>query len=438
MVPSSSLLFSKSRNKTGKSLGTSFLPPLELISRLELIFAPNMSSFHFQLSTKKRPVNTKNTTRKRCRQDIVGPDGELPCFLADELTNAEALKFYQRYQVLHIRCPRSASNNKKKQKPLKVLEDIYFTRGPLESSISSTWCLENGGNVAEKAGKKKEITPKLFFTEHPKGSKSLLPSSCYVSCILQGNRTAVDSYLSKCPRSSPPCVDLSNWKGYEHSAPVWLFIGRNLGGESPLQGRPEHTDSVSHDGTWHYQLSGSKVWYVRPMEGAAEWAGDAPSLPSGVSHVRVNCLPDDIFMINTRLWWHRTELPSTINSSECVSMSFARDFYCGTCALPGEAASGEDAEQSYTNVDGIYAQTNVKRGEVVLRESEMPDCELPRSSCPNCEVGELGDGEGCIAAIRDIPAGEWFSIAPSDSESSGTSNDTYDACSDEGEEEEEN
>ena len=48
---------------------------------------------------------------------------------------------------------------------------------------------------------------------------------------------------------------------------LWLFFGKNYAGEdaSPtLPGRPEHTDSVTHDGTWHYQLSGTKIWRLRP------------------------------------------------------------------------------------------------------------------------------------------------------------------------------
>ena len=49
----------------------------------------------------------------------------------------------------------------------------------------------------------------------------------------------------------------------------------------------------------------------------------------------------------------------------------------------------------------------------------MPDCELPRVACrPSLGVAELDDGTMALVAIRDIAAGENFSVAPSDSEES--------------------
>lgn len=57
---------------------------------------------------------------------------------------------------------------------------------------------------------------------------------------------------------------------------------------------------------------------------------------------------------------------------------------------------------------------------------------LFRSENPNCEVVELENGEGALVAIQDIAAGEWYSIAPSDSDC-----DSECECEDEEEEEEE-
>ncbi len=78
-----------------------------------------------------------------------------------------------------------------------------------------------------------------------------------------------------------------------------------------------------------------------------------------------------------------------------------------------------DAEESneFTNIDGIYAKTNVKKGQIVFLESELPDAALPRSEEANCEVCETEDGEGCLVALRNISCGDWLSIAPSDSDS---------------------
>ncbi len=30
-----------------------------------------------------------------------------------------------------------------------------------------------------------------------------------------------------------------------------------------MQGKKEHVDAVSNDGTWHMQLEGSKTWTIR-------------------------------------------------------------------------------------------------------------------------------------------------------------------------------
>jgi hypothetical protein len=39
----------------------------------------------------------------------------------------------------------------------------------------------------------------------------------------------------------------------EHTQNLWLFFGHN-GGPAGFPGRPEHTDKISHSGTWHVQV----------------------------------------------------------------------------------------------------------------------------------------------------------------------------------------
>ena len=79
-------------------------------------------------------------------------------------------------------------------------------------------------------------------------------------------------------------------------------------------------------------------------------------------------------------------------------MSYARDFYCSAAStglatsesiLPSAATADE-----FSNVDGIYASKNVKRGCVVLTESQLPDCALPRSVTANCIVSQA-----CVEAV---------------------------------------
>ena len=71
------------------------------------------------------------------------------------------------------------------------------------------------------------------------------------------------------PYELPPLFKKdSKWiKNYQQTKPIWLFIGQNLPIKRNinLQGRVEHTDSTQHAGTWHYQVHGKKIWYIRPL-----------------------------------------------------------------------------------------------------------------------------------------------------------------------------
>jgi hypothetical protein len=73
-------------------------------------------------------------------------------------------------------------------------------------------------------------------------------------------------------------------------------------------------------------------------------------------------------------------------------------------------------EVEYKNVDGVYATRDVKRGEVILSETDLPDCALSRSEDPNCEVAEAADGTLLLVARRAIKTGDWLAVAESDDE----------------------
>jgi hypothetical protein len=93
---------------------------------------------------------------------------------------------------------------------------------------------------------------------------------------------------------------------------------------------------------------------------------------------RVECQQGDLLFVNTRLWWHATELPETFSFTDGLSISYARDFVCSSLELSGNIRhSGDTDETRMTNVDGVYASRNVKRGDIVLTEDELPDCALP-------------------------------------------------------------
>ena len=121
----------------------------------------------------------------------------------------------------------------------------------------------------------------------------------------------------------------------------------------------------------------------------------------------------DIIIVNTRIWWHQTRIPFT--GRRGLSISYARDFFSPALALPGRHASASQSD-SYTNIDGLYASRRVKRGGVVLTQNELPDCAIPRSTSPSCEVVWLPDETGALVALRDLQVGDWLTVAPSDTE----------------------
>lgn len=93
---------------------------------------------------------------------------------------------------------------------------------------------------------------------------------------------------------------------------------------------------------------------------------------------RIECQQGDLLFVNTRLWWHATQLPETLTFPDGLSISYARDFVCPSLELPGNNRNNADIEETrMTNVDGVYASRNVRRGDIVLTEDELPNCALP-------------------------------------------------------------
>jgi len=203
-----------------------------------------------------------------------------------------------------------------------------------------------------------------------------------------------------------------------------------------LQGRVEHTDSTQHAGTWHYQVHGKKIWYIRPLNDEDEWLNNIPILEEdcnnnndkrkrtklydiggkvqkckdNILRLKIECNEGDILLINTRLWWHQTEIPSTESQQQKLSCSYARDFM--TIYNNNDNNNEMKNEDNYTNIEGIYASKKLKKGDIVLTEDELPDCELHRSDSPNCEVTEI-NGLGVLRAIKVINAGEFLTVADS-------------------------
>ena len=330
-------------------------------------------------------------------------------FSANDDAHAKA-QHYKEHQVLHMR----TGLDHVLESPLESMRKLFSESSEaVRAIISQSFTIEG----LSSQGLEGQKAADLFGVASTQSSTSF-----YCSCIIQSDKTLVDRVLSFLP--FPDGVPSGMFVGSRHSEPVWLFIGRNEG-KKDMQGRPEHTDAVTHSGTWHYQLCGSKKWYVRKAESeewgassesVAESSGQRPKKSSDNDAMCIECLPGDVLFINTRLWRHHTEIPPTSGAVFGLSASLARDFYCDAVACqggptislpPSSSASSLTVGEVFTNIDGIYATKNVPEGCIVLRESELPDCSLPRSLQANCEVGTAedeatGEEEMCLIARYDI------------------------------------
>lgn len=264
--------------------------------------------------------------------------------------------------------------------------DPGHTWSKLDKASQDSWCVENG----------KVAGPEILNKLPKQSDESSAETSWYVS------------FIAKTVPEDLPFKEMPIAKS--HSDSIWFFVGHHASKDGkPLRGRPEHTDDVPHDGTFHIQARGSKRWFLRPTD---ELLAERPD--SGLNandSFEIECKRGDLIAVNTRLWWHQTELPA----SKEPSFSYARDFYL-------EENQGAE-ESDFINQDGFYAAANISAGTILVREDDMPDCELPtsKSDRANCEVVELDDGENALVAKRDISTGEWFVVYDSDAESDAES-----------------
>lgn len=258
--------------------------------------------------------------------------------------------------------------------------------------IKDSFCVENSGSDME-------LSSQVVFQK-----RNVHDGRWYASFIFQHDARTMQKLKSSLPIQS---VDDSVF----HSDIVWVFIGKNSS-SSLLEGRAEHTDSVTHDGTWHHQCCGEKIWHIRPTDLLVNTLHkrNAETNISIDDKLVIKCRPGDILLLNTKLWWHHTKIPCTRDAKDGVSISYARDIYF-------ETNKPKNTElNNMTNVDAVYASKSIKAGDIVLTEEDIPNCELPRSKDPNCTVGALEDGTGALVALKDIKEGDFFSVAHSSSD----------------------
>ncbi|KAL7470895.1 hypothetical protein ACHAXS_011185 [Conticribra weissflogii] len=401
----------------------------------------------------------------------------------------EFKSFFSRFQVLHIR----GFNGDIIDASAFSTGDTSFHAGDVKSLFESlnskdkdTWCIENnarnddqGGASPEEfldAGDYKHRGYCSFLVQHSKDvMKDLLENRLPVvdlpvekdDCVREDGEYNQEHGTS---HSSDQCKKRQDVMKVHYGTCLWFFFGKNkvndynsTNVDSTIQGRPEHTDSVTHDGTWHYQLSGTKIWKLRPTtelmnlikefyqkdneddnsmdfralakkrkldteENRPEDSGTRENGNGDNDVIEVECKQGDIIVLNTRLWWHSTMIPP----QDVPCISYARDIYFPSSDVENDATKkgGEIYHKTYiheqsasmSNVDGMYAAEDIEASTILFTEHTMPDCELHRSkSDPNCHVVELQDestGEVYMAVVslRDIKAGEFFCILESDEE----------------------
>lgn len=325
-------------------------------------------------------------------------------------SRAEFVRAYRRAQCVVLRsvAPTSAAQTS------AVLQALRAAHESDPQLLGATYTLENSGSAGQAGGL---ADPSRVLADAPQDGR------WYASFILQGAPKDVSSRVAAALPCAVPRALAAEPEAGSSEQPTWFFIGANAGPD-PLAGRPEHTDELSHDGTWHFQLSGSKVWTVRPTDELLEArAAGAGRPPVGSPAQEIVCSAGDVLLINTRLWWHSTRLPPgggrtrARGASRQLSISYARDFVLGGSeAARARAGPGASpAAEGMANVDGLFATCLIRKGTAILSAADMPDCELPTSSEPNCEVCEDAvTGELVLVAARDIASGEFFTV-PADS-----------------------
>jgi len=306
---------------------------------------------------------------------------------------------YTNFQILHLRNAKSIKTSAEGDDASQSLcwEDLAGIFGQLDDKDKESWCIETKG-----------ATNKLLANEFL-SAQTTRNSRAYCSFLIQNDKEMYEKVLDRLPFQEIPSTE------WNYEPALWVFFGRNPLGNMLLEGRPEHTDSVTHNGTFHFQLSGEKQWSLRPTQELVLHVNERfPAIQfSEDTRLHLPCKQGDAIIVNTRLWFHKT----AIRGQALPSVSYARDF-----CLDKQKSSQEGRMK---NVDGLWASNDIEEGTIIFTEDSMPDCELHRSSTnPNCEIVELENGLSAVVSRRAIAAGEFFCVAESsDEESDGVSDE---------------
>ena len=134
---------------------------------------------------------------------------------------------------------------------------------------------------------------------------------------------------------------------------------------------------------------------------------------------KVTLSEGDRIVINTRLWWHRTEIPPQQDNGDNVSISYAQDIYLDGRKVPAE----ETEEEVMSNVEGAWAVGFIPNGTELLTDSssveELPMQRTHDSDKANCKlviVSKAGEApvQRAVVTLRVIQESEFFILLDDD------------------------
>jgi hypothetical protein len=182
---------------------------------------------------------------------------------------------FAKYRLLHFRNVAHTSSQPAQRYTWRDIGPLF---NQLNSKDKESWCVETQGESASIPDQ--FLRPEIF------------DDRSYCSFLVQHTESAYDEATKSFPLTSLSWLNAT----YEHA--LWIFFGRNSSQlPSDLTGRPEHTDSVLHDGTWHYQLSGRKKWILKPTEDLLKKMGVNSYFQSPQSGIFVECNEGDVLVI---------------------------------------------------------------------------------------------------------------------------------------------
>ena len=417
----------------------------------------------------KQGGETKDTGRKRKRNRNRHDSRHSPSLspLSDAQTKAE-VEIHSSSSSLPLSLPFSVGS----REVIDIIRETYESASPGDKK---SWNIENDGKGSRVCSK----TPSKFLSDSdsdinggdnqngtsPKRKTSKhndnANSNGYCSFVLQDNsNNAVANFtkqmeriVAKCGRTTnssmrkmlPHSLLLSRTNHTstdceEENAPVddgrkntipplltmaphyWIFVGRNMhrgcGEGEWLSGRKEHTDSIQHDGTFHHQLLGNKLWKLRPTLELRERCDRDHDLALFDSY-DILVEEGDVFVINTKLWWHQTGLPPSsadMSKDRSWSVSYARDLYldgnetgaalygltsqglksrkssCDDCddveGVLRTNATGSTAQENMTNVEVSWASGFIPKGTTLVVDDAIDDGDRNDDEYSNIDVDE--------------------------------------------------